>query len=258
MDALRNSHARISAVIGYDIEPVSVLACVEQHRAYWRPETVRVVLLAESHVYTTASEIRHCLRSLPGLPGGVQRDFVRLVYCLGYGENGWLDQPILAPPNSGTPQFWKVFYSCVQRVSSHADFAPLQAHTAAAERLHNKLQLLHALRERGIWLVDASIAAVYLPRRLKPSSSLIANVLQTSWDSYTESVVRAAEPEAVLCIGLGVTRALRTRLERLGVPSGAVPQPNARLSTIEHLRTFATCRAVCEDPRRVCELARNF
>ena len=37
-------------------EPASVLEAVDAHREYWRPSEVRVLLLAESHVMTTAVE----------------------------------------------------------------------------------------------------------------------------------------------------------------------------------------------------------
>jgi len=109
MDALEECHSRLVRLIGSSAEPIEVLQCAEEHRAYWRPERVRVVLLAESHVYTETSELdrRVVLPSFMGID--VPRGFVRLVYCLGYGENSLLDLPIFIPANSGTPQFWKIF-----------------------------------------------------------------------------------------------------------------------------------------------------
>ena len=46
-------HSALAQLIGPEMEPISVIHRVEEHRAYWRPETTRLVLLAESHVYTT-------------------------------------------------------------------------------------------------------------------------------------------------------------------------------------------------------------
>jgi hypothetical protein len=254
MDLLEDCHTALARLIGPEMEPISIIRRAEEHRIYWRPQATRVVLLAESHVYTSDHELQHSLRPLPDLPLDLPRGFVRLVYCLGYGEDNCLDVPIRNPRNSGTPHFWKIFYSCVYPVSQHADFAGVQVSRTpiARERLRNKLQLLDELRARGIWLVDASIAALYLPQRPKPAPSLLKAALQASWDRYTERLVAATAAEAILCIGVGVAEALRTRLVRLGIPWAAVPQPNTRgLSTEAQMRLFATYRSVCEDPRNI-------
>lgn len=98
-----------------------MLPCAEEHRAYWRPERVRVVLLAVSHAYTSVPELERRI-ILAGMPGNdLPRGFVRLVYCLGYGENELLDRPIIEPKNSGTPQYWKLFFSCVNQVETNDD-----------------------------------------------------------------------------------------------------------------------------------------
>jgi hypothetical protein len=253
MDLLSQAHSRVSAVIGAAAEPLSVLRRAEEHRAYWRPQNPRLILLAESHVYTTEDELQRRLRECPQLPSNLPRGYVRLVYCLGYGENAWLDRPIVRPRNGGTPQFWKIFQACLSRIAANEDFAPTQLSRTrdSVQRLTSKLALLSQLRERGIWLVDASIAALYAPGAVTPSREQRELILHTSWDAYTKSVVESAGPAAILCVGTGIARALRTRLERLGIPWAAVPQPQARLPTSEHMRIFATYHAVCEDPRRI-------
>jgi hypothetical protein len=169
----------------------------------------------------------------------IPQRFVRLVYCLGYGENNLLDSPIFDPPNSGTPQFWKIFYSCLNYVHANEDFAPIQvSRTSFSERIWNKVSLLQRLKESGVWLVDASLAALYIPKRPKPSPGLIDAALRTSWDAYVGQIVEYANPSRIVCIGRGVARSLGDRLDRLGVPIVKVPQPNARLSSTEHLEVF--------------------
>jgi hypothetical protein len=238
MNALEECHSRLANLLGSDAEPIEVLRCAEEHRAYWRPERVRVILLAESHVYTTALELEHRV-VLPNFMGnGIPRGFVRLVYCLGYGENGLLDQPIILPRNYGTPQFWKIFYSCVNPIQTNEDFTPILGRTPLPERIWNKLNLLRRLKEAGVWLVDASLAALYLPGRSKPAPILIETCLRTSWDAYISQVVRDASPLHIICIGKGVARYLDDRLSNLGVPLTIVRQPNARLTSIEHLEAF--------------------
>ena len=66
-----------------EVEPFAALERAEAHRAFWRPAEVRVVLLAESHVFTNATDLERCITRLPGAPAGIPVGFVRLVYCLG-------------------------------------------------------------------------------------------------------------------------------------------------------------------------------
>jgi hypothetical protein len=251
-DSLTACHAILGRMIGPDMEPMSVIERVEEHRWHWRPARPRVVLLAESHVYTRSVELQHTLRPVPQLPRDLPRGFVRLVYCLGYGEDALLDAPIATSRNSGTPQFWKLFYSCLYPVTRNEDFAPIQAaRTPLTARVANKIAMLESLKACGVWLVDASIAALYIPGHPKPAPQLIARALHASWDGYIRSVIAEATPQAILCIGLGVARALRSRLDRLGVPWAAVPQPNARLSAADHFRIFGMYRGVCAEPESV-------
>lgn len=154
--------------------------------------------------------------------------------------------------NSGTPQFWKIFVSCLEPITRNEDFAAVQAtRTPFRERIANKVSILDRLRASGVWLVDASIAALYSPSRPKAPAQVIDNVLHESWDGYVRSVIAEAAPEAILCIGLGVASCLRSRLDQFGIPWAAVPQPQARLSAEAHLRVFDTYRRVCADPAHV-------
>jgi hypothetical protein len=160
---LQVAHDRLAGLIGETAEPIEVLQRVEEHRQYWRPDKVRVLLLAESHVYTAASELARGLRRTLELPAGLPTGFVRLVYSLGYGENELLDERV--GNNVGSPQFWKIFKSCVTRVGEVVDCSSLQRspNTGAVLRLRSKLAVLEALRVRGVWLVDASVVALYRP-----------------------------------------------------------------------------------------------
>lgn len=235
---LEDCHSQLGRLLGSDAEPVEVLRCAEQHRAFWRPRNVRVLLLAESHVYTAASELNYRIDLSP-FPGTekVPRGFVRLVYCLGYGGNGLLTQPILK--NGGTPQYWKIFFSCINHVqNTRNDFTPILSRTPFATRIQNKLALLRRLQETGVWLLDASLAALYRPGHPKPDRRLMERCLQTSWDAYVGQVIKTAQPSHIICIGDSVRRFLRTRLSDLGMPVTKVPQPQARLPAINHLQLF--------------------
>lgn len=92
-DAVMEAHAAGAAVLqraNLSVEPAHIALTVEDYRWAWRPEHVRVLLIAESHVYTTAADAEIEVRPVP-LPIDVAAispsSFVRLVYCLGYGES---------------------------------------------------------------------------------------------------------------------------------------------------------------------------
>lgn len=248
--SLRDCYSTLTPLLGESAEPFEVLARADEHREYWRPERVRLILLAESHVYTQAAELEHALKADPSLPAGIPMGYVRLVYALGYGEDKLLDRPISGSRNSGTPQYWKLFYSCLNAVRENADFAPvLASRTPLPDRLANKLAVLQGLKEQGVWLLDASIAALYSPMGPKPRPDTLANVIAQSWDGYVGPQVRQAQPEGILVIGRGVARTLDTRLNQLGMPWRAIDQPNARVSAQTHMDGFALCYRATRDPR---------
>jgi hypothetical protein len=241
MDTVLECHGRLAALLGSGAESVDVLRRAEEHRWYWRPERVKVVLLAESHVYTTPEELARTIALPASAPPDLPRGFVRLVYCLGYGENRLLNRPIESPANTGTPQFWKIFYSCANTVATNSDFGPIQTSTTSpAQRIANKLVLLRRLRELGVWLLDTSLAALYLPGRPKTGPATLEACLQVGWDHHVRHVVEAAAPSHIVCIGKGVARALGKRLSDVGVRVTVVPQPNARLASADHHESFRT------------------
>jgi len=200
------------------------------------------------HVYTTDQDLKRSIHYPDWMAAeNLPRGFVRLVYCLGYGENRLLDSPIRDVRNGGTPQYWKVFHACLNSVRRNEDFALLQtSRTPALERrIRAKRALLAELRESGVWLVDASIAALASPGRARVEPRRALQVLRESWDSYTGDVLREAKPQAIICIGQGVAAALRTELDALGVSWEVVAQPQARLPRTEHFRFYERYRAIC-------------
>ena len=235
---------------GEHMEPIEVIERLEDHRNYWRPNETRVVLLAESHVLTSSPDLKRFIKTNQHLPPDLPMSFVRWVYCLGYGENHLLDQQIVKPRNTGTSQFWRIFMSCLDLVATNADFSPVLVSRTptCSKRIENKLSVLRRLKASGVWLVDASIAALYGPGRPKPKHALMQSAIHISWDEYVGSVIADVRPSAILCVGVGVARALDSRLNKIGVPWRVVQQPNARLSTSEHFRNYKIYRSVCADP----------
>jgi len=109
---------------------------------------VKTLLLAESHVFTSHADRAIALPWIPELPA-YPTDYAKFVYCLGYGERQLTGDPA-HPRRDGTPQFWKIFFSCVNEVCSNEDFRPVQAITSYRRRLSNKIRLLQQLQSHGI------------------------------------------------------------------------------------------------------------
>src|SRR6266516_1132984 len=87
----------------FDIDSFEIVEEVARLRDLWKPEKVRVVLLAESHAHTSQNEFDTPWHTPDNM---YQGKFVRFVYCLANGETE------LAPSirdNKGTSQFWKIF-----------------------------------------------------------------------------------------------------------------------------------------------------
>jgi hypothetical protein len=233
---ITDCYGRVSRLIG-DPDTLEVVRAVEGYREFWKPDKVRVVLLAESHVHTSNNDFER-LWSYEG-PPVLEGRFVRFVYCLAYGER------LLAslPRNRGTWQFWKIFYSCLNRVSGNSDFAPiLRGWTPNFEnRMRNKIRLLGDLKREGVWLIDASIIAINgLDQSLKDK------VTRICWKGHVGPMLETLDPrpERVLVIGSGVARTLNVEISELGFASKVIPQPQARDKS-GYLRHFQTCFDFC-------------
>ena len=211
---LERCYERARNLLGKGAEPIRVVETGEKCRYYWRPQEVRVLLLAESHVYTKADEC--ILMRGPVLfgPVGFPQNFIRLVYCLGYGEPSYVGSYLAQNP--GTWQYWKIFSSCVNRMGTTQFNSILKKGSPAfKDRLSAKINLLKRLKELGIWLVDSSVLALYTPGGGKPAPQIRDRVLQTCWDEYIGYVVSKANPSRVIVIGQGVAGALSGRLDEL-------------------------------------------
>lgn len=241
MPALDVAYSRIKGILGEPTEPFESVQLVETYRRYFRPARVRVLLLAESHVFTSDTEREIAIPHVAGLPGYPAR-YARFVYCLGYGERALTNDP-RHPRRDGTPQYWEIFWSCCNPVAARSDFSPILGRTPYAERLQNKIRLLASMKEAGIWLVDTSIVALY---RDGAKSRDLLRVIEESWRSYTRDVVLDAKPERIICIGRSVARIVEPDLRRY-FPGryDVIAQPNARLSGAEHMANFRRYGALC-------------
>jgi hypothetical protein len=203
--SLRTAYEQLLPLINWLPESYEVVRTAEHHRQFWKPDKVRVLLLAESHVYTADTEnqitIAHPACEALNCPSS----FVRLVYCLGYGANHVLDRPLVK--NSGTPQYWDLFYKCSQLTNASKPFD-----------IKTKLTILQQLKAQGIWLLDVSPLALYgmdanrVDIKKTLTSRQYEQLLRASWTHYAEPAVLACQPQLIIVIGKMVWNTLKDQL----------------------------------------------
>jgi len=206
-----------------ELEPFFIVKYVDDHRNFWKPKNVRVLLLAESHVHTLIEEYEKSMnynnfQELDKCP----TNYVKLVYCLGYGEGrltGLVD-------NSRTWQFWRIFTSCMNENPS-SKFGKLEKGNTPNfnERLCNKIAILQKLKESGVWLLDASIVALYLKNGDKPNNNIMSEIIKICWKQYISQIIHKTKPEKIIVIGKGVSKILKKELDKIGIPINTQNQP---------------------------------
>lgn len=212
----------------FQVEPFEIVDRVHQYRMYWKPDSVKTLLLAESHVATDSHSFS-CLHNFSELVN-YPEEYVRFVYCLSYGDSDSLSTP-LSSRNGGTPQFWKLFSETVAgdfRVTNNPDKADKRA---------EKISLLREMQNKGIWLMDCSIVGVYVSNGQKPNINEYNKILKTSFEKYCLPIIEVEKPEQVIVVGQGVYNLLKTNF-KLNVDLDWIHQPQARV-TNEQRRTLA-------------------
>lgn len=243
--SLVRCYREASSLLASAAEPYSVVECAERHRLYWRPPRVHTILLAESHVYTHAAE-NVAMAGIEDIElASAPTCFVRLVYCLGYGEPEFVGQRLTR--NVGTWQYWKLFASCVHGPTQDA-FAPvLKGQTPDFQaRLRAKIDLLAQLRKLGVWLLDASILALYSPGAKRPHDAAYERILRCCWEHHVGPAIEAADPHSLVVIGQRVRATLCSELEALsGIEIHGVSQPQARMSAQQITGMHMCLHEVC-------------
>lgn len=163
-------------------------------------------------------------------------DFVRFVYCLGYGEDKLLDGTV--ERNSGTPQFWKIFQACMGGPDKFHEILKTGERNWL-QRVKNKAALLSLMKERGIWLLDASVVALY-PKHGRQENLKMA--IETSFKHFIEPILQETGNLKEIVIGKGVNSLIGGKVQNV---IDVIPQPNAHLSGEEHRGNFAKYHLKC-------------
>ena len=224
-----------------ELEPFDIVKSVDDHRNFWKPKKVKVLLLAESHIHTSVSKYDNLMRydDFPELIG-CPTNYVKLVYCLGYGE-----RKLVNLPDRGTPQFWKIFAACInQNFSSESKKILISSTPNFHLRLHNKISLLEKLNDRGIWLVDASIVALY-NNADKPFQKVMKEIMEISWEHHVSKVIHEVKPAKIIVIGVGVSNILEDKLNKINIPFHVQPQPQGIRTKKGQEETFQKYYELC-------------
>jgi len=232
-----------------NVDSYNVVREVDKYRNYWKPSHTNLILLAESHVFTSDedSKVRidysHYKDLIPNYPEG----YVKFVYCFGYAEHTLLREvPNGMKLRSGTPQFWKIFTICASENSKFDFDAIKKTATETDERIRNKISLLNKLRKKGIWLVDGSIVGLYNEGK-KPPSRVMEEILRTSWDHYIKELVVGSKPKYVMCIGKFVRDTLNEKIAETNIPYDYIHQPQAHLTSGEREKEYRNLQRICSE-----------
>lgn len=205
---LIEAHKTCSEIIvksGNKPEPLDTALLVEEYRWFWKPKNVKFVLVAESHVYADKEEIsvkiipRKLRMYAPSYPQDSPMNFAKIVYCPGYGEPEVLDFPDNIENNPGTKQFVDLFRQCL-------------GHAKPKDRsLEWKARILNAVKDKGIWLLDASCHACAKGNKERLPKAVVDRIVPISWKRYVEPIIDdlEVEPSKVWIVGKGVHDLIR-------------------------------------------------
>lgn len=233
---------------GMLIDSLEVVKQVEEYRQFWKPKEINVVLLAESHVYTDKQEytILYNKLSLNKIIPNYPLHFVRFVYCLGYGENELLNRPL--KKNTGTPQYWKIFTSCVAENECDLGFHKVlksrkNGTPSFRQRIANKVNILRNMQEKGVWLLDASIVGLY--GRGRKNLMNMKGIIEICWKNHLTNIILESNPKHIIIIGKGVSSILGPKLRKLDFSFTPIPQPQARGNSQWQLENYKKYQRIC-------------
>ncbi len=232
-------------------ESFEVVRAVDDHRRFWKPRNVETLLLAESHVHTSDQELNVPLVDTDDIPRKCPRKYVRLIYCLAYGEDVLLEDRTLLKSNRGTWQFWKLFAACSSdspyEIKTSIGRILKQETTDDVTRVRNKVVILNRLKAKGVWLLDASILALFVGGGKLPSGTM-REIIEASWESYISETIEGENPRRIVVVGKGVYGILNKKLRTLGEQIGAKvhdPISQGPLPKQEHHRLLERCQRIC-------------
>jgi len=203
--------------VDWQIEDYEVVKTVHQFRLDWKPAKVSTLLLAESHVFTNKQSFEKLFWDPVT---NEHRNYVNFFYCLAYGE-----RRIVNSEYGGSPQFWKLF-----NVLDGNNYSVLKKDNKQYEhRINHKKLLLQSLKEKGVWLLDASIIGIYANRD-KPEKNSYKAILKTSFSGFCIKIIEDLQPQNIVIIGKSVYDVVSNDIStnHPGISTKWIYQPNYR------------------------------
>lgn len=230
--------------LGVPAESEAYLGGVGAWRRAWRPERVKVLLVAESHVAESPNDRNAVVNTPRWLDRQFPSQFVRLVYCLGYGEPTLCRVP-KPTANGGTWQFWDIFGQIARGYGAH-NRQPRSGASTPERRIRWKVEVLKRLQARGIWLEDASPIGLYRTgggRLLSAGNPLYRQLLRDGYKRFVWPEVSDDDPRQVWEVGGGVASAL---VGLPGIqPDRSISQPQAARTPEQRQRFEQALAAMC-------------
>ena len=95
-----------------------------------------------------------------------------------------------------------------------------------------KVDILNTVRDRGIWLLDASCHACAKGKRDRLPQGIVERLVSISWNTYVKTIIEdlSLDPKYVWIIGKGLHDSLGGKYAR---GSNWIYQPNARFGKSE-------------------------
>jgi hypothetical protein len=101
-------------------------------------------------------------------------------------------------------------------------------------------------------LVDSSIVALY-DNGKKPENKIMLSAIRQSWEGYVRGVIEETAPEHIICVGKAVSNLLEKEIKKVvGRHCTTVCQPNAHLSSEDHMRNYELYSRICYRGQRQC------
>ena len=243
-----------------DGEALSSVRLAREYYDHWKPDKVRAIILAESHVFTAPDEqverrlsdaAFERLQRVHGYDG--PRGYVRLVNCLCYGERELCADPSGA--DRGSTQFWQLLAASSRELAPATPETPIiggrggqlndvikKGSPRLEDRLAAKFRVMRDLKARGIWLLDTCVVGWYIPQQTyyvrsrngeiqrkakeRPPKRCKTPALALSWELSTKHVIRAAAAEghlkALVPLGKEVFEAIGIDRFRAAAPGAVV------------------------------------
>jgi hypothetical protein len=129
-------------------------------------------------------------------------------------------------------------------ITTHKALSPKLLQFRLTLGVTNKLDLLNNMRGAGVWLLDASVTALY-GNGIKLTKRDYRAVLKACWRYHIREVLCGCEPSAVLIVGRGVHDAIGDCVRKalgVGVEVDEIYQPNAhQFGEVDRRKCFNLC-----------------